>query len=180
MADGLKTAIPASVKGLVDKDAPELSPVEQLGSATGFRAKRHSDITDVRELGREWQKANGNPQPETVYPPSKYLTLRNALEDRNVSKATQAYQELLKTAPADKVNKGFLEGLNKPFSGSAVTEPKFVASLKGDDLATYNRAMEQRNRIGGSFQAIARTFPLTPGQNVRTKQPARLPAFAGF
>lgn len=154
LMDAVKTPIPISIRGFVDKDAPELSAGEQVGNATGFRAKRHSEITRARILGHEWQKKMGLENTDEVYPQSKYLTLRNALEDHDEPRARKAYQELLKTGDREKVGKGFEESLMKPFSGSEKNEAKFVGSLKGEDLREYRAGVASRDRARKDFDRI--------------------------
>jgi hypothetical protein len=171
LMDLIKTPIPISIRGLVDKDAPELSPVEQIGSATGFRAKRHSEITQARILGHEWQKKMGLENTDEVYPQSKYLTLRNALEDGNDERARKAYAELLKTADKEHVGRGFEESLMKPFSGSEKNEAKFRASLHGDDLKAYKAGLASQERVRRAFERIAGYHP---------KGERKLPVFTGF
>lgn len=159
LMDLLKTPLPISARGFVDKDAPELSPLEQLGSATGFRARRHSEITDARIMGHEWQKANHLENADEVYPQSKYLSLRNALEDGNLPKAKAAYEALKNTMPKDKVDKGFMQSLMKPFAGSAAHEPKFVASLDADQRKVYQAAVRERAKARSLFISISGYHP---------------------
>jgi hypothetical protein len=145
--------------------------VEQIGSATGFRAKRHSEITQARILGHEWQKKMGLENTDEVYPQSKYLTLRNALEDGNDERARKAYAELLKTADKEHVGRGFEESLMKPFSGSEKNEAKFRASLHGDDLKAYKAGLASQERVRRAFERIAGYHP---------KGERKLPVFTGF
>lgn len=165
--DVLKTPIPITVRGFVDKDAPELTPTEQIVSSTGLRTKRHSSITDARILGHAWQESQGKQPDDTVYPPSKYLGIRQALEDSNLAKARTNYYNLLRTMTREQINKGFTESLMHPFSGAAKTEAAFVQSLHGDDLRTYYAATAERNRIMGLFSQIS-----------GYRGPARNPLFA--
>lgn len=191
LMDAIKTPIPISIRGMIDKDAPELSAGEQVGNATGLRARRHSEITKARVLGHEWQKKMGLENADEVYPQSKYLTLRNALEDGNDKRAREAYAELLKAGDKQSVGKGFMASLMKPFSGSEKNEAKFVATLKGDDLHAYRAGMVSRDGVRRSFMRISGYHPKSgaatqsllvakPGSAVKVTKTVPLDQFDGF
>lgn len=178
LMDLLKTAIPMSVRGAVDAAAKaadphlskslqgklstnssDISGGEQLASAMGARVKRRSDITDTSILGHEWRKAQGLEGEDVTYPPSKYIGLRDALEDGDIKRAREEFATLVRQnegiANADALKKGFRESMLKPFSGGVKTEPAFVTSLDTADRATYNRALLKRNQILSQFNQIA-------------------------
>lgn len=178
LMDLLKEPIPMSVRGAIDKGAKAIDPSlpkslrgklttntsditgrEQVASAMGARIKRSSDITDARILGHEWRQKQGLESDDTVYPPSKYVSLKNALEDHDIARAKSEFDFLVKEnagiANAGALAKGFRESMNRPFSGAAKTENAFVASLDKTDRATYDRAVASRNRILSQFTQVA-------------------------
>lgn len=178
LMDLLKEPIPMSVRGGIDKAAKAIDPSlpkslqgklttntaditggEQVASAMGARIKRYSDVTQARILGHEWRQKQGLESDDTIYPPSKYVGLKDALEDRNLDRARDEYQLLVKEnsgiANAGAIAKGFRESMNRPFSGAAATEKAFVSSLDKTDRATYDRAVASRNRILSQFAKIA-------------------------
>lgn len=178
LMDLIKTAIPMSVRGAVDYASKTLDPNlpksirgvlatnssdisggEQVASAMGVRTKRYSEITQARILGHKWQQAQGLENPDEAYPPSKYIGLKDALEDGNLPRARAEYSLLVRdaagTANADAVAKGFRASISKPFSGSASHEPAFVASLDKSDRELYNRAVMKRNQLLSQFALIA-------------------------
>jgi hypothetical protein len=160
--------LPLALRGVIDPEAPDISMKESLISSSGLRTIRHSEITKVRKLGREWQKANGSEHVDEVHPPSKYVGIKNALEDGDNARAMKEYGKLLATMPKDKADTGFRSSLMKPFSGSLANEKAFVASLDADDRATYQAAMTKRGRMLAAFTRMSAT----------TRAPANAPRAA--
>ena len=154
--DAVFTAVPLPIRPLVDKEATEVSSAQQIMSAMGVRTRRHSDIIKTRILGHEWQKKMGKENPDESYPPSKYLKLKNALEDNDTAGAKKAYGELLKTMTKDKIDKGYMESLLRPFSGSKVTEAQFIKSLNAEQRAGYVSAIRNQTRMAQLFNRISR------------------------
>lgn len=151
------TPLPLALRGVIDPEAPDISMKESLISSSGLRTIRHSEITKARKLGREWQKANGSEHVDEVHPPSKYVGIKNALEDGDSARAMKEYGKLLATMPKDKADTGFRSSLMKPFSGSLANEKAFVASLDADDRATYQAAMTKRGRMLAAFTRMSAT-----------------------
>ena len=149
--------LPLALRGVIDPEAPNISTAESLISSSGLRTIRHSEITKARMLGREWQKANGSDHVDEVHPPSKYVGIKNALEDGDDARAMKEYGKLLATMPKEKADTGFRSSLMKPFSGSLANEKAFVASLSGDDRATYQAAMTKRGRMLAAFTRMSAT-----------------------
>jgi N12 class adenine-specific DNA methylase len=162
------TPLPLALRGVIDPEAPDISAAESLISSSGLRTIRHSEITKARKLGREWQKANGSEHVDEVHPPSKYVGIKNALEDGDNARAMKEYGKLLATMPKDKADTGFRSSLMKPFSGSLANEKAFVASLDADDRATYQAAMTKRGRMLAAFTRMSAT----------TRAPANAPRAA--
>lgn len=149
--------LPLALRGVIDPEAPNISTAESLISSSGLRTIRHSEITKARMLGREWQKANGSDHVDEVHPPSKYVGMKNALEDGDDARAMKEYGKLLATMPKEKADTGFRSSLMKPFSGSLANEKAFAASLSGDDRATYQAAMTKRGRMLAAFTRMSAT-----------------------
>jgi hypothetical protein len=162
------TPLPLALRGVIDPEAPDISMKESLISSSGLRTIRHSEITKARKLGREWQKANGSEHVDEVHPPSKYVGIKNALEDGDNARAMKEYGKLLATMPKEKADTGFRSSLMKPFSGSLANEKAFVASLDADDRATYQAAMTKRGRMLAAFTRMSAT----------TRAPANAPRAA--
>jgi hypothetical protein len=162
------TPLPLALRGVIDPEAPDISAAESLISSSGLRTIRHSEITKARKLGREWQKANGSEHVDEVHPPSKYVGVKNALEDGDNARAMKEYGKLLATMPKDKADTGFRSSLMKPFSGSLANEKAFAASLDADDRATYQAAMTKRGRMLAAFTRMSAT----------TRAPANAPRAA--
>jgi hypothetical protein len=160
--------LPLALRGVIDPEAPDISMKESLISSSGLRTIRHSEITKARKLGREWQKANGSEHVDEVHPPSKYVGIKNALEDGDNARAMKEYGKLLATMPKEKADTGFRSSLMKPFSGSLANEKAFVASLDADDRATYQAAMTKRGRMLAAFTRMSAT----------TRAPANAPRAA--
>lgn len=180
LADLLKSPIPMAARGIVDK-RNDIGPGEQLIGSLGGHIKRHSDITDARNLGRDYQVAQGKQNPDEAFPPSKYLSLKYALEDGDEKKARSAFNELATAQGRKQTMDGFKASLMRPFSGSAAGEDAFVKSLSPSQRVTYNRAVAKQQAMMTMLQRIAATSSAAEAPSKpATPRKHRLPMFTGF
>src|SRR5262249_39950689 len=136
--------------------ANPVSPLEQLAGSLGLKISRASPINDVYGLAHEWAQAKGLPADRGSYPVSKYQQLRYALEDNDMEKARDEYLKLvgdelkqgrLPDEAAGRVGKGFKLSVNHPFTGTKEHDEDFADSLKGDDKALYDLAVQRREDL---------------------------------
>jgi hypothetical protein len=160
LGDMLKAPVPIAIRGIIDKRT-DINPGEELAGATGLSIKRHSDITETRVAGRDYQVAHGKANPDEVFPPSKYQKLKYALEDGNESKARQAFDELAKQEGRDQVMQGFRKSLLRPFSGGRETEQDFVKGLSQHQRTVYNRATAKQAVMMAMLQRISAAASVT-------------------
>lgn len=171
LAGMIKGMAPIPMKSMVD-DKADVGTVGNILNATGIHTKRYSDLTETRKRAREWQIAQGKVNADESYPPSKYLPLKQALEDGNIDRARDAIVELVKTQGKKKTREGVEQSLMKPFSGALATEWAFEASLSPADRAQYKRADTLRRQMLATFNSLLAPLP-------DTKPPSAL-IFNGF
>jgi hypothetical protein len=149
--DLVKTPIPIPIRSFFERT--DLTPLQGLAASFAFRAKRYSPISEVKKLGIDWQQKQGIEGAGEVFPPSKYLAVRQAMEDGDVKKAQTAFAEVAKKDGTEKALKGFRASMMRPFSGSAKNEAAFVASLSPGDKKLYNKAQALRSELMNTFKS---------------------------
>lgn len=133
-----------------------VTPLQQLAGSLGLRISRYSPISETYKLAGEWMEEQKLPKDRGSYPVSKYQQLRYALEDGDLERAREQYDELLKTMTAEQIGSGFKSSVNHPFTGSQANDLKFRNSLKGHDREKYDLALRTRTNILQAFAEARR------------------------
>lgn len=155
--------IPLSLRAILGTSKSSLSTWEQLAGTVGLRISRYSPEFDVREMVSEFKKSSKDPklivqveraEKETLAP-SDYKELRIALDNKDTDKAHEEYDKLLET----KTPLVIWEAMNpnKPLTGSASVESRFVKTLDAGQKKVYNQAKAQRREIYNRFQEMKRS-----------------------
>lgn len=135
-----------------------VSPLEQLAGSLGVQVSRKSPITDTYKNAQQWMDSQKIARDTGSYPVSKYQQLRYALEDGDLDQAQKEYDTLKKDATAGKLQKGFLESTNHPFTQSKEMDKKFEDSLqaKGQEKekSVLKLAQEKRAQIVDRFSRL--------------------------
>lgn len=158
LASMIKGMAPIPMKSMVD-DRADVGTVGNILNATGIHTKRYSDLTETRKRAREWQIAQGKLNADESYPPSKYLPLKQSLEDGDMQKAAEAIRELVQQQGKKTTREGVEQSLMRPFSGATATERAFEASLDGEARAQYKRADAKRRQMLQAFNALLAGVP---------------------
>jgi len=131
-----------------------VSPLEQFAGSMGLRISRYSPISEVYQLASEWEDKQGVPRDRGSYPVSKYQQLRYALEDQDEEKALKEYKKLRETMTSQKIDSGFRESMNHPFTQSQRMDEKFAKSLSKEDRKKYDLARQKRKEIISRFHRM--------------------------
>jgi RNA polymerase sigma factor (sigma-70 family) len=131
-----------------------VSPLEQFAGSMGLRVSRYSPISEVYQLASEWEDKHGVPRDRGSYPVSKYQQLRYALEDQDEQKAFKEYQKLRETMTSQKIDSGFRESMNHPFTQSQRMDEKFSKSLSQEERNKYDLARQKRKDIISRFHRM--------------------------
>lgn len=128
-----------------------VSPIQQMAGSFGIKISRYSPITDAYEMANKWKKENGIEEKQGTYPVSKYQPLRYALEDGDLEKAREKWNELRKKHSGHEIAKGFKASVTHAFTGSKENDRKLQQSLKPEDRAIFDEALRARQRILRSY-----------------------------
>ncbi len=160
LAGMIKGTAPIPLKSMFD-DKADVGTVGNVLNATGIHTKRYSDLSEVRKIAREWQVKQGRINADDAFPPSKYLPLKQGLEDGDSAKINTALRELVAAQGKKKTREGVEQSLMKPFSGAQATEKAFIASLDPKAKAQYYRADAKRRQMIQQFERNLAAIPET-------------------
>lgn len=150
--------IPLSVqpmtRGLTEtgKDNP-VSPFEQFMGSIGLHVSRYSPVSETYKLAGKWLDKNaeayGIDKRKGVYPRSKYVALRNALDDGDFDKAKAEIEKLKASEKVEnyQLRQRFAESVNHPFTGSNKTDDIFRKSLDERGKAMFDSAKKRRGLL---------------------------------
>jgi hypothetical protein len=167
LGDTISGVVPISLRS-----SRERKLWESMLNAFGVNARRYNDVQDIRKLVDAWKKKNKVPEApgEFIYDSDKdpLRPLKLALSDGDEAGAVKEIKKITDSGSmtVKKMDEYFKHYSNRPFTGSAANESKFVSSLSADDLKTYQAAQQHRSKMGLLFkQALAKSgkSAYTPG-----------------
>jgi len=155
---------------------------ESFITSMGIQTRRDTPTMDVHRLISQWKSKSTDPKmkenweaaQQTIYAPSPYEPLRNALRQDNEPRAAKEYDKLLKTHDASAIANALAPG--KPFTGSWNTESKFKASLTPAQRKIYDSAVNEHRELWSKFQSMKSQQPKEGGPEFyapETNAPAR-------
>lgn len=161
LTDTITNFIPITARSLpgvrqltdTSRNSP-ISPLEQLAGSLGLKISRYSPITKTYGIANDWMDKNNIERKKGSYPVSKYQQLRYALEDADMERAKAEYAKLLKESTSSKINAGFKESINHPFTESAAMDRKMRQGLSKEDAEIYDLAQKKRRDILNRFYQI--------------------------
>lgn len=123
-----------------------VSPFEQVLSALGIQVSRYSPIGQMKTKGMQWAASNpdlvGKKEDQSTHPPSRWLPLKDALEDGNYPEARAQYDSLLKDSKGNamKMAGEARASIFYPFTGTPKGDQAFFRTLDAHDQALYRGA----------------------------------------
>ena len=160
--DLLTRAIPSSVSWVPGiNDLSEygkmhtLDALEQMAGIFGLQIQRISTNSEAHKLGNDFKKSKGIKGSTGSYPVSQYQQLRYSLEDRDMERAKNYTEKLIKAEIAShpdldrdqalkKVALGLREALAHPYTQNEEMDEEFLGSLKGKQLEAVTKAEEMK------------------------------------
>ncbi len=162
--------------GITGKPATRYTLKDQLASALGLSPGLYIYDTEVKKLATKWKEGTGNPKlmaevernQASIYPPSDYLNMRDALANGNIDEARKEYARLIKlkgngvpSVGSKKVSDAMHRWETGAFTGSKRTEAEFIKSLSPEQRRLYDEAVNERKRVYSEFNEMRRTTTRT-------------------
>lgn len=145
------------VRGLSPSQANNtVTAFENFLSSVGLQVSRHSSMKQAYELADAYMKKEGIKEDRGSYPVSKYQQLRYALEDQDLSKASQEITKLQteENMTSKKIGYGFKESLYGPFTKSMEMDKRFKRAASPSDYLLIKEAEKQRDSIWKRFLKV--------------------------
>ncbi len=165
LEEELLTWIPIGLSRMIKQGNKDIDWWQSLLTSMGLQVARYSKSTEIYLKAEAWRKEHEVQPDQGTYPISKYRDVRNALQDKNLQKASKEWQRVVaveqKKEPdvtrgtiIKKLAHGFKIGLQHPFTGSKAREHEFYKSLDPVDKDAYNRAIQERKEVYNNFLKI--------------------------
>lgn len=146
--------VPISIRPLLGRDFPGNNPgisgFEQFLGAQGLHVTRYSPISQVKQMGRDFAKANGLKDNPQNFPPSQLAQLEYALEDDNTEKVADEVRKWKQNNPTKDITNSLRESLRSQYTGYGSKKEmndRFIVSLKGIDRERYDEAEAMKVRM---------------------------------
>ena len=168
LRDMAANVVPISMRWIpgISAGLDKLSPTERTKtvslfdeflSSQGVQVGRKSDINDAYALANDWKKSVGIKEDTGVYPVSKYIGIRYALEDKDPSRVLEEIKKLNPKTTGDvaSIVKGIKQSILHPFTGNKSTDEEFIQSLDAKDKHKVLTAEFMRQAMVGQFMKLA-------------------------
>ncbi len=170
VVDLAKWLLPVGSEGFMPGAAGrEQGPADTLLGSVGVGSRKFTANTQVSEWARDFNRNSPDPAARThqrqsdaaAHGESAYRQLDALLDAGKLDLASTEYEELLKDGhKADSVAKRYSQ-VNRAFTGANAREHDFKASLNPQQIAIYERAIDERKQRQSAFQQMLRSRPAT-------------------
>jgi len=159
--------LPLNIRPWVTESKSTLKPWEQFVGSVGFKISPYSSTAEMYKAAREWKEKSGDPklvaeakrEEKETHVASDYAKLRKALENGDEAKAKEEYAKLLETKNRIQVREAMM--WNRPITGSAKLEKKFVESLNDEQKAIYVLSLQTRKLVYDRFRKMRNNQPIS-------------------